>query len=122
MVMSLDAEWQHFLVSPEVPCRGVAHWIRDMRSTRNAGESAVIADDLPQLDACGAVSFSHRPPGKACVKSRRRRTLVATKKRLWCRPTSYPLSKGIWNLLQLGSTSASSPGGIRDTLVNLLAY
>ncbi|PIL95946.1 hypothetical protein TGCOUG_322500 [Toxoplasma gondii COUG] len=55
MVMSLDAEWQHFLVSPEVPCRGVAHWIRDMRSTRNAGEeSVVIADDLPQLDACGA--------------------------------------------------------------------
>ncbi|KYF38532.1 hypothetical protein TGARI_372320 [Toxoplasma gondii ARI] len=55
MIMSLDAEWQHSLVSPEVPCRGVAHWIGDTRSTRNAGEeSAVIADDLPQLDACGA--------------------------------------------------------------------
>ncbi|EPT24517.1 hypothetical protein TGME49_220720 [Toxoplasma gondii ME49] len=55
MIMSLDAEWQHSLVSPKVPCGGVAHWIGDTRSTRNAGEeSVVIADDLPQLDACGA--------------------------------------------------------------------
>ncbi|KEP61412.1 UNVERIFIED_CONTAM: hypothetical protein HHA_454390 [Hammondia hammondi] len=49
----LDAEWQHSLMPPEVPCRGVTHWIRETRSTCSSGdESAVTADDPPQLDAC----------------------------------------------------------------------